>query len=78
MFTLEGGEHPYRALIEQMREGAATLTPQGVVHYCNGRFAEVLKLRLEQVMGSRIEEFVAPPGLALLSTILSEGGDGRS
>ena len=23
MFTLQGGEHPYRALIEQMLEGAA-------------------------------------------------------
>ena len=29
VFTLQGGEHPYRALIEQMREGAATLTPEG-------------------------------------------------
>ena len=60
VFTLQGGEHPYRALIEQMREGAATLTPEGVIHYCNRRFAEMLKLPLERVMGGRMEDFVAP------------------
>jgi PAS domain-containing protein len=43
LFTLQGGEHPYRALIEQMCEGAATLTPQGVIHYCNQRYAEILR-----------------------------------
>ena len=46
MFTLQGEEHPYRALI-QMQEGAATLTPEGVVHYCNGCFAESLELPLD-------------------------------
>ena len=74
LFTLQGGEHPYRALIEQMREGAATLTPEGVVHYCNGRFAEMLKLPLERVMGGRMEDFVAPADRALLAAMLSEGG----
>ncbi len=77
VFTLQGGEHPYRALIEQMREGAATLTPQGVIHYCNERFAEMLKLPLERVMGGRIEDFVAPADRALLAAMLSEG-EGRA
>lgn len=74
VFTLQGGEHPYRALIEQMREGAATPTLQGVIHYCNHRFAEMLKLPLERVMGGRMEDFVAPADRALLATMLSEGG----
>ncbi|MGO8744941.1 MAG: response regulator [Thermoguttaceae bacterium] len=73
LFTLHGGEHPYRALIEQMREGAATLTPEGVVHYCNGRCAEMLKLPLERVMGGRMEDFVAPADRAALATMLREG-----
>ncbi len=74
IFTLQGGEHPYRALIEQMLEGAATLTPAGVVHYSNQRFAKMLRLPLERVMGRRIEDFVAPADLALLAAMLSEGG----
>ena len=73
LFTLQGGEHPYRALIEQMREGAATLTPEGVIHYCNHRLAEMLKLPLERIMGSRIDDFIAPDDRALLATMLSEG-----
>ena len=74
VFTIEGGDHPYRALIEQMREGAVTLTPDGVIHYCNGRFAEMLKLPLERIMGGRIEEFVVPADRALLAGICSETG----
>ena len=74
IFTLQGGDHPYRALIEQMREGAATLTPEGVVHYCNRRFAEMLNLRLERVMGGRIAEFVAPADRVTLAAMLSAGG----
>ncbi|MHB8899585.1 MAG: response regulator [Thermoguttaceae bacterium] len=74
IFTLQGGEHPYRALVEQMLEGAATLTPEGVIHYCNHRCAEMLKLPLERVMGSRMDDFVAMDDRALLATMLSDGG----
>ncbi|NTV43977.1 MAG: PAS domain S-box protein, partial [Syntrophobacteraceae bacterium] len=73
VFTLQGGEHPYRALIEQMREGAATLTPEGVIHYCNQRCAEMFKLPLERVVGGRMEDFVAPADRAALASILREG-----
>lgn len=77
IFTLQGGDHPYRALIEQMREGAATLTPNGVIHYCNGRFAEMLGLPLERVMGGRMEEFVAPADRAALVAMLTDGTQRR-
>ncbi len=73
IFTLQGGEHPYRALIEQMREGAATLTPGGIVHYCNRRFAEMLNVPLEAIMGGRMEEYVAPAERATFSGILGAG-----
>ncbi len=42
VFTLRSADAPYRALVEQMREGAATLSTSGVVVYCNRRFAELL------------------------------------
>ena len=74
VFTLQGEEHPYRAVIEQMLEGAATLTPEGIIHYCNQRFAEMLKLPLERVMGGRMEDFVTPGDRVLLATMLREGG----
>ena len=77
LFTLQSGDHPYRALIEQMREGAATLTPEGVIHYCNQCYAEMLKLPLEGVMGSQMETFVVPGDRAALAAML-RAGEGRT
>ena len=78
VFTLQGGDHPYRALIEQMREGAVTITPEGVVHYCNSRFAEMLDLPLERVIGRRVEDFVAPAAARRSPPCSRRAGDGRS
>src|SRR5437879_1618981 len=39
LFTLKSAEQPYRMLVEQMQEGALTLTPAGDILYCNRRFA---------------------------------------
>ena len=62
VFTLEGADHTYRAVIEQMQEGAVTLTPDGIIHYCNERFAKMLKLPLEQVDGQPDGGFRCPGG----------------
>jgi len=74
VFTLQGADHTYRAVIEQMQEGAVSLTPEGVVQYCNDRFAAILNLPVESVMGGRMADFVSPAGRELLATMLSEGG----
>ena len=74
VFTLQGADHTYRALIEQMQEGAVTLTPGGIIHYCNQSFADMLKLPLERLMGGRMEDFVLPADRALLAAMLTEGG----
>src|SRR4029079_3455151 len=58
VFTLRSADAPYRALIEQMQEGAAALTIAGDVVYCNRRFAEMVDRPLEQVMGSPLEAVV--------------------
>jgi diguanylate cyclase (GGDEF)-like protein/PAS domain S-box-containing protein len=60
MFTLDGADRPYRALIEEMSEGALTLTGDGVVAYANRCLAEMLRRPLQQVIGSRIEDSLAP------------------
>src|ERR1700727_1929317 len=39
VYTLENADRPYRVLIEQMQEGAVTLSEDGVMLYCNQRFA---------------------------------------
>ena len=56
VFILRGADHPYRVIVEEMNEGAITLSPEGTILYCNQRFADLLKAPLEQVIGSSIQE----------------------
>jgi PAS domain-containing protein len=59
VFSLKGADHPYRVIVEEMSEGAVTLSLDGTILYCNGRFAELVKTPLERVIGAPIESFMA-------------------
>ena len=52
VFTLKGAEQPYRVMVEAMSEGAVTAAPDGVILYCNQRFADMVKADLQTIMGS--------------------------
>ncbi|MGA7591158.1 MAG: PAS domain S-box protein [Candidatus Sulfotelmatobacter sp.] len=52
IFTLESPEEPYRILAEGMSEGAATLTVEGTILFCNRRLSLMAKLPPEQLLGS--------------------------
>ncbi|HKQ64410.1 MAG TPA: ATP-binding protein [Methylomirabilota bacterium] len=73
LFTLKSAEHPYRMLVEQMQEGAVTLTPAGDVVYCNRRFAELVGVGPEAVVGGPIARFVAPADRTALEAALRAG-----
>jgi PAS domain S-box-containing protein len=81
VITLQGADLPYRILLDQMFAGALTLTPDGVIVYCNQRFADIVRTPLARVVGSALRGFVLPaerPALeALLARASSEtvGGD---
>lgn len=77
IFSLEDADHSYRALVEAMNEGAATLSEQGTVLYCNARFAHMLGLPLERVMGSRIHQFLPLPSQAVLESLIRDKGRGE-
>lgn len=70
VFTLRGADHPYRVLIEDINEGALTLTPDGVILYANRRFAEMLKAPLEKIIGSVMHTWVAPADQRVLEALL--------
>src|SRR5512133_55563 len=52
VFTLKGAEYEYRALVEAMNEGAATLSADGIVLYFNQRLSDLVGIPLEQIIGS--------------------------
>ena len=58
VFTLHSTEEPYRALVEQMHEGAIVLSGSGDVLYSNARFAALVGEPLESVVGSRVKRFL--------------------
>lgn len=71
VYSLKGAETPYRTLIESMNEGAATLTENGTVLYCNGRLAEMLSTPLENLVGSSLRQCVSPADVSAFDTMLA-------
>ncbi len=71
LFTLKSNDQIYRKLIEQMSEGAITVSGEGIVLFANQSFASMLKSPLEQVIGSSIFNWVATDQNALLQSVLN-------
>jgi signal transduction histidine kinase/CheY-like chemotaxis protein len=76
VFTLRSADAPYRALVERMQEGAATLSLTGHIVYCNQRFADLVRRPLEHIFGLSVTEFLPVAETEILRTIL-EHGTGR-
>ena len=73
VYTLETADKPYRLLVEQVPHGAATLTADGAIIYCNRRFAELLRRPLHSLLGKPIGDFAAPESRPLLKGLLRDG-----
>jgi PAS domain S-box-containing protein len=59
VYSLRSAEQPYRTLVEEMQEGAAILTPAGDIVYCNRQFATLLRMPLEEVIGTALDRFLS-------------------
>ncbi|MCW3014308.1 MAG: domain S-box/diguanylate cyclase protein [Solirubrobacterales bacterium] len=59
VFTLSTADRPYRMFVENMRDGAATVSSSGLVLYANRRLAELLSCSRETIVGSPLAMFVA-------------------
>ena len=76
IYTLESEDRPYRRLIEQIGEGALTLSGDGMILYCNRRLAELLQLPQEQVIGGALRRFVEAGEIGALEALVA-GENGR-
>jgi PAS domain S-box-containing protein len=57
--SLKGGEPAYRMLVEAMSEGAATLSRNGDLLYCNRRLADLVRKPREKMIGIAMESLIA-------------------
>ncbi|MGH7969876.1 MAG: PAS domain-containing protein, partial [Limisphaerales bacterium] len=73
VYSLETAEHSYRVMVEAMSEGAVTLTGGGTIVYSNRSFATMVKMPLEEVIGSTMLRLVHAEDLPKFQSIVSEG-----
>jgi PAS domain S-box-containing protein len=76
VYTLRGADEAYRVIVQEMAEGALTLTLDGLILFSNDQFASIAGIPLERVIGSHIHNFVAPEDAHVVSALLA-GDNGR-
>lgn len=72
VYSVSSAETPYRTFIEEMGEGAVTLTKEGIILYCNQRFTELVQSPYEKVVGSPLTRFIAPKDNFKLDSFLAQ------
>jgi PAS domain S-box-containing protein len=74
--SLKGGEPTYRMLVEAMSEGAAILSREGAVLYCNRRLLELLRKPSAKIIGIAVQSLVALTELGRFETLLGDAQKG--
>lgn len=70
IYTLQTPDQPYRELVEQMSEGAASVSEQGTLLFCNKRFAEMVCQPHEKLIGAPVGILVPGPQRAAFANML--------
>jgi diguanylate cyclase (GGDEF)-like protein/PAS domain S-box-containing protein len=78
VYTLSTADRPYRMFVENMREGAATVSARGLVMYANRRLAELLSCATDLIVGSPLAIFLADDQAISMEEIRGPGGLGRT
>lgn len=73
IFSLATAEQQYRVLVETMNEGAAMLSAQGTIYYCNGRLAYMLRYPIEHFMGRLFHDLVESEFRQTFASLLAKG-----
>ena len=78
VFTLSTADRPYRMFVENMHEGAATVSSEGLILYANSRLAELLSIPREQFLGTPLAVFLETGVDLGLEEIRGPGGAGTT
>ncbi len=74
VYTLKGADESYRVMVQEMAEGALTLTTDGLILFANQPFAALAGCPLSRVIGSRFLDFVAAEDVAIASALIGRSG----
>src|SRR5215510_12772772 len=78
VYTLQSADHPYRILVQEMQEGALTLTSTGLILYANLAFASMMRTSLESIVGTSVQRFVTPRELQSFQAFFERCARGNS
>ena len=78
VYVLKSPDRPYRLMIEEMAQGAVTLTSEGLILYCNRCFTRLLKEPIGSLTGSVLRSRVAPGSHDLVEALLRQDGPSQA
>jgi two-component system, OmpR family, phosphate regulon sensor histidine kinase PhoR len=73
VYSLKNADHAYRVFIETMNEGALTLNREGIILYCNSRFAAITGIALAKLIGLPFYIFISPEQQVTWGMLCREG-----
>jgi diguanylate cyclase (GGDEF)-like protein/PAS domain S-box-containing protein len=78
VITLSSEDRPYRNFVENMSDGAATVSPDGIVLYANQAFADLVALSSKWIVGRPVLEFLSEASRVRLADLLGPNCVGGS
>jgi PAS domain S-box-containing protein len=76
IYSLRSADVLYRAMIEEMKDGAVALDASGLIVYCNAYFAQLVKAERGTIVGQKIFPFVADQVDDFFAVLRGPPGDG--
>ena len=70
VLLLEAAQRPYERMMDRMQQGAVALASGGEVLYASERFAAMIGIDRQRLLGERLERFVTLDSRALLQEVL--------
>ena len=67
--TPAGSDTPYRVMVEEMQEGAVTLSDDGVIVYSNKQIAQMLGTSHQEILGRPFRDFVAAASVPVFNAL---------
>ena len=77
VYTLETADQTYRILVEEMQEGALTLSVDGIVLYSNRRFAELAGEDTSSIVGKPLSRYVSAQDVGRLNEMATNSRKGE-
>ena len=72
IYTLSTADYPYRLMIDEMNQGAVSVSPDSIILYSNRNFAGMLGLNGTNVSGTQFGDYVVPQMRETLDKDLQE------